>query len=252
MVRIKLYLLLVAVLLSSLSQSKKFEINKCILANGTVSFQEDKCDVDVYNRKPKKHKQLQTKPQKKTVKRQKFVKKPTHKAVKRPQRVQNTKFQSTNNEFLHATVGRYQMIVSLPKQWKYFNKVYSNKLYHIKMHNKQAGLTASLMIDFVFPDNKNFSQKEIDELVHLLGSRFVKKSKETQVNIQNFMVSNGKGAITTFTSKEHIPKYRYTTKGAIFKNKWLIQFTLLSNNLQGISHKNALYALSQTIRITSR
>ncbi len=244
-------LIVLTLFCSSVIYAKKLEIHRCILANGTVSFQEEKCSVDVYNLKLKKNHQVTVKPKKKAVIKQKITKKTQQKVIKSPGRIKSTEYKSTNSAVLHATVGHYRMVINLPKQWQYFKKVYSNKLYHIKMNNQQAGSKASLMIDFVFPDNKNFSQKEIDDLVQLLGSRFVKKSKETQVNIRNFNVNNGKGAITTFTSNEYMPKYRYTTKGAIFKNKWLIQFTLLSNNLQSSSHHNALYALSQTIKITS-
>jgi len=234
--------------------TKKLQIHRCVLANGTVSFQEEKCSVDVYSLKPT----MSTRPQQVIKKRnkkakvsQKTTKKAQQKVIKSPRAIKNTQYQTTNSGVLHANVGRYRIEINLPRQWQYFKKVFSNKLYHIKMNNQQAGSKASLMIDFVFPDNKNFSQKEIDDLVQLLGSRFVKKSKESQVNIQNFNVNNGKGAMATFTSQETMPEYRYTTKGVIFKNKWLIQFTLLSNNLQGTSHHNALYSLSQTIKITS-
>ena len=231
--------------------TKELKIHKCKLANGTISFQEDKCDIDVYNLKPQKSKESKFKKPMKRVAVQKSVKKTKKKNVQIKKQAKFINLVSAGNGVLHANVGRYHMTLTIPKEWQYFKKVFSNKLYHVKMANQKVGSQASLMIDFVFPDNKNFSQKEIDNLVHLLGSRFVNKSKETQLNIQNFRVNNGKGAITTFTSNEYMPKYRYTTKGAIFKNKWLIQFTLLSNNLQGSSHHNALYALSQTIKIVS-
>ena len=231
--------------------TKELKIHKCKLANGTISFQEDKCTVDVYNLKPQKSRESKVKKPMKRVAVQKSVKKTKKKNVQIKKQAKFINLVSAGNGVLHANVGRYHMTLTIPKEWQYFKKVFSNKLYHVKMANQKVGSQASLMIDFVFPDNKNFSQKEIDDLVQLLGSRFVKKSKEEHVNIQNFKVNNGKGAITTFTSNEYMPKYRYTTKGAIFKNKWLIQFTLLSNNLQGSSHHNALYALSQTIEITS-
>jgi hypothetical protein len=247
------FLSLLLFLIPTSGLAKKLKIHKCELANGTISFQEDKCTVDVYNLMPQKSKEINEKKPIKRIADQKSVKKPKKETKNTQIKKQNRHidFVSAGNGVLNANVGRYRMAINLPKQWQYFKKVFSNKLYHIKMNNKQAGMRASLIVDFVFPDNKNFSQKEIDDLVHLLGSRFVKKSKETQVNIQKFRVDNGKGAITTFTSNEYMPKYRYTTKGAIFKNKWLIQFTLLSNNLQGSSHHNALYALSQTIKIVS-
>ncbi len=246
-----LTLLLLVVPVSGVA--KKLKIHKCLLANGTISFQEDKCSVDVYNLMSKRPKGIKVRKPIKKISTQKPIKKPRKKAkdvqIKRQPQLLN--FVTPVSGVVHANVGSYHMTLSVPKHWQYFKKVYSNKLYHIKMNNKKNGLNASLMIDFIFPDNKNFSQKEIDDLVYLLGSRFVKKSKESQVSVQKFRVKNGTGAITTFTSNEYMPKYRYTTKGAIFKNKWLIQFTLLSNNLQGTSHHNALYALSQTIKIAS-
>ncbi len=247
--------LLIILLFSGLCSAKKLEIHKCILANGTVSFQEEKCTVDVYHLKTPKDSNKSKKITKKKKLKHQLAKKAAKKTpqIKRAKKTTTARyFTASDKTSLNASVGQYRIRLSLPKDWKYFNKVYSQKLYHVKMINQNKALQASLMIDFVFPDNKKFSQKEIDNLVQLLGSRFVKKSQENQVNIQNFTVNDGKGALATFTSNEYMPKYRYTTKGAIFKNKWLIQFTLLSNNLQGSSHHNALYALSQTIKITWR
>ncbi len=242
------FILLIILLFSCLCSAKKLEIHKCILANGTVSFQEEKCTVDVYSLKTQKDANKSKKITKKKKLKHQLAKKTSQ--IKQAKKIASTRhFTASDKTSLNASVGRYRIRLSLPKDWKYYNKVYSQKLYHVKMINQNKALQASLMIDFIFPNNKQFSQKEINDLVQLLGSRFVKKSRENQVNIQNFSVNDGKGAMATFASNEYMPKYRYTTKGAIFKNKWLIQFTLLSNNLQGSSHQNALYVLSQTIRV---
>ena len=104
-------------------------------------------------------------------------------------------------------------------------------------------------MDFIFPDDKKFSDEELDDIVYLLGSQFVNSSVEGKVNTHKLDVKQGKGVITTFTNTNRNKEYRYITKGVIYKGKWLVQFTLMSNNLRSFSHKFALQSLVNSISI---
>ena len=112
------------------------------------------------------------------------------------------------------------------KKWSHFKKIYNNKLLHVKYKDDQVDEEISLRIDFIFPDNKRFSDQELTELVYLVGSQYVKTSREGAVLAENMNISNGNGIMATFTDMNNLEHYRYTTRGAVFKGKWLIQFTL--------------------------
>ncbi len=114
------------------------------------------------------------------------------------------------------------------------------------MKFKEMGLY--VIVDFIFPDNKRFSDNELSEIVQLVGSQYGKNSYEGHVNIRRLPVTDGAGMFATFT---HInkPDYKHTTKGVIFKNNWLVQFTLKSDNMDSFGYKFAIQTLAQSILI---
>lgn len=210
-----------------------------MLANGTISFQENPCA---------KLKTFQTN---QITKPTKTTKKATIK--RRAITYQKIAKVKDNNNKLHTISDRvksYDIAMQVPGRWNMFKKVYNNKLLHMKFLDYQAGGEISLLIDFIFPDNKKFSDSELTDLIYLVGSRYIKGSKEQQVQPYKLKVSNGKGIMATFTQSDIVNDYTYASKGFIFKGKWLIQFTLLSNNLQSSSHQLALQSLVKTIKIS--
>ncbi len=234
----------------------KLEIHRCVKANGTVAFQEKKCD------------KVMTKAEKAT---QKFVKQKktalaTSRQAKQQLINQETKkypepkpvnYQTianiSNNDqstyLISDHVKSYNISLLGLKKWGLFKKVYNNKLLHIKFLDQQVGREMSLMIDFIFPDNKSFSDAELTDLVQLVGSRFVSSSSEGAVIPEKMQINNGKGIMATFTNLSNNSKFRHTTKGAVFKGKWLIQFTLLSMNKNSFSHQYAVQSLFDSITI---
>jgi len=104
-------------------------------------------------------------------------------------------------------------------------------------------------MDFIYPDTKRFSNKELHEMVLLLGSQYVKGSREGQVRTLTMEIQQGKGAMAIFTNSLKNTEFTYTSKGVIFKGNWLIHFTLLSNNLNSDSYQFVLNSLNNELVI---
>ncbi len=233
------------------AEAKKLQINKCILANGTIAYQENKCEnIEL---KPPKKQVTQPGKSKRQLQGKSTVMSQTKKKTiaKTVSPLQFKTFKTSNNptQKLIEKVGRFTIAIDVLSHLRFFSKVYSSKLWHMKFVDNQVNPKFSVLIDFIFPDNKNFSHPEIEELVYLLGSRFITKSKERRVNIKSLNVNNGKGAIATFTNIRS--QYKYTTKGVVFKGKWLIQFTVLSNDLSNNDYNRVISSLEESIRINS-
>jgi hypothetical protein len=233
-------ILLILALYSSLGFAKKLVINKCQLADGTISYQENRCQNQALLLK---NKNSGRKPQ---------LAKANNEPIKYS--VRNKQLSSVNVKAHSITkignkVKGYQVSLDALRQWKIVNKVFNNKLLHIKFIDNKIDNELLVRIDFIYPDNKIFSTQELTEIVHLVGSRFVSGSQEGQVNAYSINTNNGKGVMANFTQSSVAPDYKYSSKGAIFKGDWLIQFTLLSNNLTSHSHEFALQSLFKTLVI---
>lgn len=249
--------LIVILIVSNFAQAKKLKIHRCVLSNGTIAFQETKCKKNkLANQKTK----IIT-PQKTQNKTNKVVK-PTNKSEQNTrksyikpkpvkyQKLENISSSGHSRRIISDQVKSYNISLSGLKKWGLFKRVYNNKLLHIKFLNDQAGEEMKLRIDFIFPDNKKFTEDELTELVYLVGSQFTNSSREGTVIPEKMNINNGKGVMATFTELNQNAEYKYTTKGAVFKGKWLIQFTLLSMNTNSFSHQFALQKLFNSINIT--
>ena len=233
----KLYMLIIIVFTTS-GVCRKLVINKCMLPDGTVSYQESSCKttpIKSINQKPKTQTtSQQIKPLKYSLNEKQLNNIP----------VLNNSVKKISNR-----VKGYNISLDALNNWSIVNKVYNDKLLHMKFIGSHLGNEISLLIDFIYPDNKVFSIAELTEIIHLVGSRFVGGSKEGQINIYSIKNIDGKGVIATFTHSAIVPNYKYSSKGVIFKDNWLVQFTLLSNNLTSNSHEFALQSLFKTLAI---
>ena len=239
--------------------AKKLKIHRCVLENGTILFQEKKCDKQDQQKAP-------AKPQSKTsqikhqpsissnsknqtvkIKPQSIFAKPNEIAYSK---IANVALDDNSTSLISDRVKLYNISMQGLKKWALFKKVYNNKLLHIKILDEQLGEEISLRIDFIFPDNKRFSEAELSELVYLVGSQYVATSIEGEITPAKMRISNGKGIKATFTHANDDVKYRYTTRGAVYKGKWLIQFTLLSSNINSFSFRYAVQNLFDSIQIS--
>lgn len=230
--------ILVFLLASTMAHCKKLVINKCQLADGAVSYQEDSCQRVFTKEKIKKAPLLKT--HKKT--------KPIKYSLNDKQ-LNNIIIVDKSVKKISNRVKGYKITLDALKNWSIVNKVYNNKLLHMKFMDNKFGNELSLMIDFIFPDNKVFSTKELTDIINLVGSRFVDGSKEGQINAYSINNIEGKGVIATFTHAAIEPNYKYSSKGIINKGDWLVQFTLHSNNIASYSHEFALQSLFKTLVI---
>ena len=218
---------------------KKLVIHKCIKSNGTIAFQEDPC----------KKKFVKKKTYTKQFKSYNSYKSRNKVNIKPLKKLANINFKDNSTQTIANSAKGYTFSIKALKRWQTTNKVYNNKLVHMKFIDYVPQAEMSLMIDFIFPDNKNFSTQELQELVALVGSRYLKGSKEGRVIPYELNVQNGKGVMATFTYSNMTPNYKFASRGAIFKGKWLVQFTLLSNSQQSSAYLFALQALTKTLKI---
>ncbi len=238
---------------------RELTIHRCVLANGTLAFQERPCakkknkksqkTSSTINAKLNTESKTKSKTAVKEIKDMVSEKKQlsSHTIYKNIDKLNEDDFSVKR---ISDDVRGYTVTMSVLKQWHLFKKVYNNKLLHMKILASQPGQELSLLIDFIFPDHKKFSDNELHEIVYLLGSQFIDGSKNKQLTINKINVTNGKGMMTTVAIKQRNSQYRYITKGTIYKNDWLIQFTLKSNDLNSIDHQFALQSLAHSINIS--
>jgi hypothetical protein len=234
----KLFILIILLVFTSIGVCKKQVIIKCLLSDGTISYQEKSC-----NTFPKTSNRPKAKVQ--SIKRNKA---PIQYSLNDKQ-LDNISVLNSSVKKVSNRVKGYNISLDALDNWSIVNKVYNDKLLHMKFLDNHLGNEISLLIDFIYPDNKVFSIAELTEIIHLVGSRFVAGSKEGQINIYSINNFDGKGVVATFTHSAIMPHYKYSSKGAIFKDNWLVQFTLLSNNLTSNSHEFALQTLFNTLDI---
>jgi hypothetical protein len=238
----------------------KFEINRCVLANGTISFQEKPCQskpvkanytklTQSKNKQKikKNHRRTSTK-DKSTVSSDK-VKSLINSSSLIYKNINNANNSGQTDLLISHKVGSYQISITTHKNWLATTKVYSKKLLHMKFIDINPNNRISLLIDFIFPDNKKFTLQELTNLINLVGSRYISGSIENAIHTYKLRVKQGLGVMATFTNSQLIKNYKYATKGVIFKKDWMIQFTLLSDNLNSNSHNWALHSLIDSVSI---
>ena len=230
------FILFILIISLNVSAKKKLVIHKCIKSNGTISYQDNPC------------KKKYTKPRVAS-RRVPTYKSIPHKKIKPLKRLAQVNIKDKTTHTITNKAKGYHFSIKALKRWQTINKVYNNKLVHMKFLDYIPKAEMSLMIDFIFPDNKNFSTLELQELVALVGNRYIKGSKEGAIFPYELNVIGGKGVMATFTHSNMVPNYNYATRGALFKGKWLIQFTLLSNSQQSHGYLFALQALTKSIKI---
>ncbi|MCB1603365.1 MAG: hypothetical protein R3F25_00955 [Gammaproteobacteria bacterium] len=207
------------------------QIHRCMMENGTISYQEQSCKKTKSNKKNNIKKSINSALS--------YVSSIQYKSV--------SEISSDNNssQIISEIVKNYQISLKALLNWKIFKKVYDNKFLHIRLLDSDI----SLKIDFIYPDNKQFNEQELIELLQLSASRYVKGSREGSVNLNVFNLSSGKAITATLTNSKAIKDYKIITKGIIFKSDWLIQFTLLSNNTNSNSYKFAMDSLLTSLTL---
>ncbi len=209
-----------------------------MLANGAISYQEDTCKLKGAILKTKNS--IKTKSEHTTVS---FIYPLTEKKLRKIT-VGNDLIKNISNQ-----VKGYRISMNVLNSWSIVNKVYNDKLLHMRFLDNTKGSEMSFMLDFIYTDGKVFSITELNEIIYLLGSRYVDGSVEAGVKAVSVKLLGGRGMMATFTESKIVKNYRYAIKGVIYKNNWLVQFTLLSNNSHSQSQQLALQTVFENIRI---
>jgi hypothetical protein len=231
----------------------ELKIKKCKRADGSIAYQERSCDTFIGYRK--KHftnnSKLSTKVSPKQKNHTKASKpyKQRSQTIAKYQKLSNTNIKDMSTQTISDRVKADHISLEVLKRWSMIKKVFNNKLLHMKFLDETPRSELSLLIDFTDPQGKKFNNSELINLSNLIGSRYAVGSHEGQVNTKLFAIHQGKGVLATFTNSDLVGDYQYATKGLIYKGKWLIQFTLLSNDLNSSGYQFALNSLSKSISI---
>lgn len=233
--------LILLVFTFNVAAKKKLEIHKCVKRNGTIIYQEEPCIKKTHKRKigskfKAKSNILNRKP---TVARK----------ILPIKQVPKINFKDLSIKTVTNSAKGFDFSFQILNKWQVTNKVYNNKLLHMKFIDFTPNAKISLMMDFIHSEGKTFSSYELEELVYLIGSRYVEGSNEKSIFPYKLNVKNGKGVMTTLTNSKMSSHYKFITRGIIFKSGWLIHFTLLSNNQKSQGHKFALKSLTEYIYI---
>ncbi|HFC30396.1 MAG TPA: hypothetical protein ENJ44_05070, partial [Oceanospirillales bacterium] len=137
------------------SSWSKLSINKCLLSNGTISYQEKSCanqsNKPIVNENKGIKKNTSLKP--------KSVDKKSFKQHRVFSLDKSYKIKPNTNQLklISDNVGGVKISMQAMQHWDVNSKVYNKKLYHTKIFDRSRNAELFLMIDFIFPDNKKFS-----------------------------------------------------------------------------------------------
>jgi len=251
----RLFLILLLFISSIAYAKSKLIIRKCLTADGTISYQEKRCDTNVgvsKNHIPKKQVMASKQPKVNTL--TSWTKTPSNNYSQpqpklRYQKLSNLVSHDLSTQIISDRVKSDRISIQVLSRWSMIKKVYNNKLLHMKFLDETPKSELSLLIDFTDPQGKSFNNSELVNLSNLIGSRFARGSQEGQVNAKILKVKGGLGAMVFFTNSELVKEYNYISKGLIYKNNWLIQFTLLTDSIDNSSYHFAINALLNDITI---
>jgi hypothetical protein len=251
------FLFILSLFINSVAHTKsELKIRKCIKADGTISYQEKSCDnFASANLKPtatnqqtslnKNHTNpLSQKPSAFVNQRNNQIKPSLS-----YQKLSKSNSHDLSTQIISDKVKSDHISLEVLSRWSMIKKVYNNKLLHMKFLDETPKSELSLLIDFTDPQGKIFNHSELADLSNLIGSRYARGSQEGEVNTKLFQVNQGRGVLATFTGSTIVNDYLYVTKGLIYKDDWLIQFTLQSNDLTSPGYQFALNSLSNSISI---
>ncbi len=231
--------ILILLMLVSPIFAKKLQIHKCHATNGTVLFQENPCELGLSKKKVKQQ--------------NKMTKQGIQKPVVTLQVYQSPSAITSKIQYATKTVRNqvkgYDVSLNVKQAWRVVNKVYNNKLLHLEFVEKTGHDQIEMLVDFIYTDGKRFSEKELLELVYLSGSRFVEGSNEGQINAHSFKINKGKGVMATLTHSKAGFRDKILSKGAIYKNGWLVQFTYNGEYINSHSHQFVLQSLFKNMQI---
>lgn len=237
-------ILAILLLVPLITNSKKLKIFQCIQSNGAIAYQEEVCNSP---------KSIERRSKDRLTAKKKVLKPNKEIKTSASQSYQATKvMKNHNNKISKATnqVRQYLFSIDILNHWRVINTVFNQKLLHMKFVDSSRSAKMSVLIDFIFPDNKKFSIKELTEILYLSASRYVEGSEQSVINPYQLKIINGKGVVTTFTGSDAVKDYRHLTKGLIYKGDWLVQFTIKSNSLTNNNYSFVMNALTNTIKIS--
>lgn len=219
--------------------AKKLQIHKCYATNGTVIFQEDSCEFGSNKKDNSQDNKISKYNIQKPIVNVQMVRSPSGSS--------RIKFAT---KIVSNHVKGHDISLWVKQSWTVVNKVYNNKLLHLELTENKRDIQLDMLVDFIYTDGKHFSEEELVELIYLSVSRFVKGSKEGQINIVSFPVNSGKGVMTTLTNEAMGFADKTLSKGAIYKNGWLIQFTYNGEDTNSHSHQVYLLSMFKNMQIT--
>ncbi len=252
------------------ADAKKFEIHRCTDAAGQVVLQDRPCPrVDPAKPKPPEQPpQSESRPANRTpsaaaqppqagVQPAPEVRRPENRPVSAPLR----SFITRDGTLVGDVVGEFDIRMPARAGWRLEQKSFDGKLLQIKLHHSNGNPRERLQfqLDFVFVDDKRFNEAELRELLSTVGRYMAVASVEQQMRIAPLKISRGLGVMATFTDAQLAQASRYsgtdflyTSKGFIYLNQWLVNFTLMSNDLQHSHYASALEQLETGLRIQRR
>lgn len=145
-------------------------------------------------------------------------------------------------------LGNYQVIMMTFKWWKAFKKEISDDFLHFKFTDDSGDTNISLLIDFMVPKNDEpLNQNALKKMVQDKGKAFEPSSVNKTTKLKPLQLENGFGYYAEYTDASLVGKTSYppgeflhTSQGLISKDGVIVNFTLLSNDLEA---ENYIFAI---------
>lgn len=149
-------------------------------------------------------------------------------------------------------LGQYQVTMLTFNWWKAFKKEVSDDFLHFKFTDDSGDTKISLLIDFRVPKNdQKINQIKLKEMALDRGKVFAPLSVSKTTELTPLQMENGFGYYAEYTDPSLVGKssyppgeYLHTTQGLISKDGVVVNFTLLSNDLEAENHLFAIQFLT--------
>lgn len=157
-------------------------------------------------------------------------------------------------------LGNYQVSMLVFNWWKGFKKEINDHFLHFKFTDDSGDTPISLLVDFIVPQvDKTINGSDVRKLLIEKGRVVLPDSIEQKVTPKSMKIDKGFGYYSNFTDKNLIDKkvypageFLHTTQGMIIRSGLMINFTLLSNDLEAENHQMAMAFLSNGINIEKK
>ena len=243
----KRFLLSVFIILTSAASSwaKEFKIYRCQMPDGTIVLQDGWCKPN--QKIVKDSKTVPTKPNKAQKKNKRVpTRKPAQTAKKVYQKLPSVSFKTTGAELSTGRLAGFNIAVKHADFWQVGRKTVEQKILHFDFSGGAGSDEFLFNLDFL-PAGKQFSRSDLVGLLQNVSRWMSENPNASRDWVFDMNVKKGIGIYGTFENPSQ--GFQYNTKGYVYRDGFLIQFTVMSQRIDGPNFARAIDVLNNGISL---